>query len=97
MILTPSQQRGGRSSPGLVGRGAPLLRCPGARRPPAASLEDVTADSLRRWCLGRPSAVEEFPFGPETSVFKVGGKMFALTALDARPLTVSLECEPFPG
>jgi predicted DNA-binding protein (MmcQ/YjbR family) len=38
--------------------------------------------------------VEEFPFGPETSVFKVGGKMFALTALSARPLTVSLKCEP---
>jgi predicted DNA-binding protein (MmcQ/YjbR family) len=54
----------------------------------------VNAGSLRRWCLGRPYAVEEFPFGPETSVFKVGGKMFALTALDARPLTVSLKCEP---
>jgi predicted DNA-binding protein (MmcQ/YjbR family) len=55
----------------------------------------VTADSLRRWCLARPSsAVEEFPFGPETSVFKVCGKMFALTALDARPLAVSLKCEP---
>jgi predicted DNA-binding protein (MmcQ/YjbR family) len=53
----------------------------------------VTADSLRRWCLTRPSAVEEFPFGPETSVFKVGGKMFALAALDAWPLTVSLKCE----
>ena len=60
----------------------------------AASLGGVTADSLRRWCLARPSAVEEFPFGPETSVFKVGGKIFALTALDARPLTVSLKCEP---
>lgn len=38
--------------------------------------------------------MEEFPFGQETSVFKVGGKMFALTRLDARPLTVSLKCEP---
>ena len=54
----------------------------------------MTADSLRRWCLARPSAVEEFPFGPETSVFKVGGKIFAPSALDARPLTVSLKCEP---
>ena len=54
----------------------------------------MTADSLRQWCLARPSAAEEFPSGPETSVFKVGGKMFALTALDARPLTVSLKCEP---
>ena len=63
-------------------------------RLPQLASEDVTADSLRRWCLARPSAVEEFPFGPHTSVFKVAGKMFALTALDARPLTVSLKCEP---
>jgi predicted DNA-binding protein (MmcQ/YjbR family) len=41
-----------------------------------------------------PGAVEEFPFGPRTSVFKVGGKMFALSALDSRPLQVSLKCEP---
>ncbi|HEX2432992.1 MAG TPA: MmcQ/YjbR family DNA-binding protein [Gaiellaceae bacterium] len=54
----------------------------------------MTADSLRRWCLARPSAVEEVPFCPETSVFKVGGKMFALTALHTRPLSVSLKCEP---
>ena len=54
----------------------------------------MTADSLRRWCLARPGAVEEFPFGPEASVFKVGGKMFALSALSARPLAVSLKCEP---
>ena len=63
-------------------------------RLPQLASEDVTADLLRRWCLARPSAVEEFPFGPQTSVFKVAGKMFALTALDARPLTVSLKCEP---
>jgi predicted DNA-binding protein (MmcQ/YjbR family) len=54
----------------------------------------MTADSLRRWCLARPLAVEDFPFGPATSVFKVGGKMFALTALHARPLAVSVKCEP---
>jgi len=39
-------------------------------------------------------AVEEFPFGPETSVFKVGGKLFAITRLASRPLKVSLKCEP---
>jgi predicted DNA-binding protein (MmcQ/YjbR family) len=54
----------------------------------------MTADSLRRWCLARPAVVEEFPFDSETSVFKVVGKMFALSALDAQPLTVSLKCEP---
>ena len=54
----------------------------------------MTADSLRRWCLARPSAVEEFPFGPETSVFKVEKKLFAISALGASPLKVSLKCEP---
>ena len=29
---------------------------------------------------------EDFPFGPEHSVFKVAGKMFALSALDRTPL-----------
>jgi predicted DNA-binding protein (MmcQ/YjbR family) len=39
-------------------------------------------------------AQEKFPFGPNTSVFKVGGKMFALSQLDADDLRVSLKCEP---
>jgi predicted DNA-binding protein (MmcQ/YjbR family) len=39
-------------------------------------------------------AEETFPFGPETSVFKVAGKMFALSQLDADSLRVSLKCEP---
>jgi predicted DNA-binding protein (MmcQ/YjbR family) len=54
----------------------------------------VTAESLRSWCLGRPEAVEEFPFTPRVSVFKVGGKMFALSDLHARPLKVSVKCDP---
>ncbi|MGA5164929.1 MULTISPECIES: MmcQ/YjbR family DNA-binding protein [Streptomyces] len=54
----------------------------------------MTPDRLRAFCLGFNDAVEDFPFGPETSVFKVAGKMFALSALDARPLTVNLKCDP---
>lgn len=54
----------------------------------------MTSRALRKLCLSFPGAVEEFPFGPVTSVFKVGGKMFALSALDRRPLQVSLKCEP---
>jgi predicted DNA-binding protein (MmcQ/YjbR family) len=50
--------------------------------------------ALRRACLGREGATEEFPFGPQTSVFKVAGKMFALSALRSKPLKVSLKCEP---
>jgi predicted DNA-binding protein (MmcQ/YjbR family) len=54
----------------------------------------VTAASLRRACLARQAATEEFPFGPRVSVFKVGGKMFALSDLGSRPLQVSLKCDP---
>ncbi len=41
-----------------------------------------------------PGAVEDFPFSPGVSVFKVAGKMFALTRLAAEPLTVSVKCDP---
>ncbi|MFF3858252.1 MmcQ/YjbR family DNA-binding protein [Streptomyces sp. NPDC002209] len=54
----------------------------------------MTPAELRAFCLDFNAAVEEFPFTPETSVFKVLGKMFALTALDAEPLKVNLKCEP---
>jgi predicted DNA-binding protein (MmcQ/YjbR family) len=49
---------------------------------------------LRDHCLSFPGAEETFPFGPNTSVFKVGGKMFALSQLAAASLRVSLKCEP---
>ena len=57
----------------------------------------MTAAKLRRFCLEQRDAVEEFPFGPETSVFKAGGKMFALAQLKRTPLKVSVKCEPELG
>jgi predicted DNA-binding protein (MmcQ/YjbR family) len=55
----------------------------------------VTAAELRRACLAMPGATETFPFGPENSVFKVAGKIFAISRLDRAPsLRVSLKCEP---
>jgi predicted DNA-binding protein (MmcQ/YjbR family) len=50
--------------------------------------------ALREHCLAFPGATETFPFGPETSVFKVAGKMFALARLAQSPLQVSVKCEP---
>ncbi len=49
---------------------------------------------LKALCLAFPGAVEDFPFGDEVSVFKVGAKMFAASHLDAQPLRVSLKCDP---
>src|SRR3954470_8648271 len=54
----------------------------------------MEASALRAWCLEQAGASEEFPFGPEHSVFKVAGKMFALSALNRTPLEVSVKCEP---
>jgi predicted DNA-binding protein (MmcQ/YjbR family) len=49
---------------------------------------------FREYCLGKPRATEGTPFGPDVLVFKVGGKMFALAALDEVPATVNLKCDP---
>jgi predicted DNA-binding protein (MmcQ/YjbR family) len=54
----------------------------------------MTPTELRDHCLSFAGAEETFPFGPRTSVFKVAGKMFALSQLDADSLRVSLKCEP---
>ena len=54
----------------------------------------MTAAELRAWCLAQNGAVEDFPFTPEHSVFRVAGKMFALSALGRTPLEVNLKCEP---
>ena len=54
----------------------------------------MRASELRGWCLAQGGAIEEFPFGPEHSVFKVGGKMFALVALDEIPPRANLKCDP---
>ena len=45
-------------------------------------------------CAAYPSASEEYPFGDDVAVFKVGGKMFALVALGDEPGRVTLKCDP---
>ncbi|GAB3338444.1 MmcQ/YjbR family DNA-binding protein [Larkinella ripae] len=54
----------------------------------------MNIETLRTYCLSKPGATESLPFGEETLVFKVGGKIFALTSLDANPLSVNLKCDP---
>ena len=55
----------------------------------------MTPAALRRACLAMPGAIEDFPFGPENSVFRVEGKIFAISRLGSEPpLRISLKCEP---
>lgn len=52
-------------------------------------------DELRAYLLAKPGATEEYPFGPDTLVVKVAGKVFALIGLNDKPLSVSLKADPF--
>jgi predicted DNA-binding protein (MmcQ/YjbR family) len=54
----------------------------------------MDAVALRACCLEQGGAFEDFPFTPEHSVFKVAGKLFAISALEREPLEVSVKCEP---
>lgn len=51
-------------------------------------------EAFREYCLAKAGATEGTPFGPDNIVFKVGGKMFALAALDEVPPAVNLKCDP---
>lgn len=46
------------------------------------------------YCLNKKGVEESFPFGGDTLVFKVMGKIFALTGLESTPCTVNLKCTP---
>lgn len=50
-------------------------------------------EQLRDYCMGLPDVTEHFPFDESTLVFKVKGKMFALTDING-PLSVNLKCNP---
>ncbi len=51
-------------------------------------------ETFREYCLTKMGASEGIPFGPDTLVFKVAGKIFALAALDEVPARANLKCEP---
>ncbi|PPL14516.1 MmcQ/YjbR family DNA-binding protein [Microterricola pindariensis] len=59
----------------------------------------MTPDELATLCLGLPQAIETYPFGEKTTVFKTSGngKIFALGVLDAVPLTLSVKVDPEEG
>ena len=65
---------------------------------PAGNLRPVFCgmdlEKIRNYCLDKPAVTEEQPFGPETLVFKVAGKIFALMPLDGTESTINLKCAP---
>lgn len=51
-------------------------------------------ETLRAYCLSKPWVEETLPFGPDALVFKVLGKVFAITDLNANVIKVNLKCDP---
>ena len=49
--------------------------------------------TLRDYCISKKGSTETFPFGDDTLVFKIDGKIFALVNLDG-DLTINLKCDP---
>lgn len=54
----------------------------------------MNIETFRAYCLAKKGVTEELPFGPTTLVFKVMGKMFALTGLDSVEFGINLKCDP---
>ncbi len=53
----------------------------------------LNIESFRNYCLNKPGVTESLPFDESTLVFKVGGKMFALTDLED-PFAITLKALP---
>ena len=57
----------------------------------------MNIQQLYEFCLSKKGVTEHFPFDEDTLVFKVGGKMFALTSLkkfETGQPSLNLKCNP---
>ncbi|MFV0375806.1 MAG: MmcQ/YjbR family DNA-binding protein [Mangrovibacterium sp.] len=53
----------------------------------------MNIEELRDYCISKKGTTEDFPFDETTLVFKVMGKMFALTDIESE-LSINLKCDP---
>jgi predicted DNA-binding protein (MmcQ/YjbR family) len=54
----------------------------------------MNLSEVYEYCGSKAGVAEGFPFGEDVLVFKVGGKMFAMTAIDQHPSELNLKCDP---
>ncbi|WP_041736583.1 MmcQ/YjbR family DNA-binding protein [Colwellia psychrerythraea] len=54
-------------------------------------------ENLKKYILSKPESTLEFPFGEDTSVFKVKNKMFALVGERNNLMMMNLKCDPDEG
>ena len=53
----------------------------------------MNIEEFRNYCISKKGVTESFPFDEKTLVFKVMGKMFALTGLEYNPAQANLKCD----
>lgn len=54
----------------------------------------MNIEQLQEYCLQKSDVEETLPFGPDTLVYKVNGKVFLLTGLESHPLQFNVKCDP---
>jgi len=54
----------------------------------------MNIETLQQYCLSKPGVEETLPFGPDTLVYKVNGKVFLLTGLDSEDFRFNVKCDP---
>ncbi|MFW2476856.1 MAG: MmcQ/YjbR family DNA-binding protein [Sediminibacterium sp.] len=51
-------------------------------------------EDLRNYVLSLPDVEETTPFGPDTLVYKINGKIFFLVGLDNEIVQFNVKCDP---
>jgi predicted DNA-binding protein (MmcQ/YjbR family) len=54
----------------------------------------MNAEEIRKYCINKKDVKESLPFGENTLVFKVGGKMFLLLDINSNPPEFNVKCDP---
>ncbi len=54
----------------------------------------MNIEEFHAYCMSKKAVEETFPFDEVTLVFKVMGKVFAITGLDNEIFEVNLKCDP---
>jgi len=54
----------------------------------------MTKESLEKYCLSKRGAQKTYPFDAVTAVYKVGGKIFAISRDNSEEVGVNLKCDP---
>lgn len=54
----------------------------------------MNIETIREYCLAKEDVEETLPFGPDTLVYKVKGKVFLLMGMDSPDLRFNVKCDP---